>query len=76
MLGEDFTEPSPLEVTFSSGDVVSDTACATFGILDDANLEFDHEFTVTLAMTTPAGLTLSVSSSSTTVSISDDEGRY
>lgn len=76
MLDQDFTEPSPLEATFSSGNSIGNTACATFGIENDANLEFDHEFTVSLAMTTPAGLTLSVPSSSTTVSISDDEGRY
>ena len=65
--------PSPLEVTFSSGDVVNDTACATFGIVNDDNLEFDHGFIVTLAMITPNGPVISIPSS-TTVSISDDEG--
>ena len=73
MLGEDFTEPSPLEVTFSSGDVVNDTACATFGIVNDDNLEFDHEFTVTLGSITPNGPVIS-GLSSTTVLIRDDEG--
>ena len=73
VLGEDFTEPSPLEVTFSSGDVVNDTACATFGIENDDNLEFDHEFTVTLGTITPNGPVISVPTS-TMVFIRDDEG--
>ena len=60
-------------MTFYSGDVVGDTACATFGIINDNNLEFDHEFTVNLESITPPGPNLS-RSSSTTVSITDDEG--
>ena len=75
MLGEDFTEPSLLQVTFSSGDMVGDTACATFGILNDNNLEFDHEFTVNLESATPTGPVIS-NSSSTAVSIMDDEGMH
>ena len=75
MLGEDFTEPSPLQVTFSSGDLVGDTACATFGIINDNSLEFDHEFTVNLESVTPTGPVMS-NSSSTTVSIMDDEGMH
>ena len=74
MLGEDYTEPSPLQVTFSSGNVVGDTACAAFGILNDDILESDHEFTVNLESVTPPGPVLSAPFS-TTVSISDDEGR-
>ena len=74
VLGEDYTEPSPLQVTFSSGDMVGDTACAAFGILNDDNLEGDHEFTVNLESVTPPGPVLSAPFS-TTVSISDDEGR-
>ena len=74
MLGEDFTEPSLLQVTFSSGNVVGDTACAALGILNDDNLEFDHEFTVNLESVTPPGPVISNSSSTTTVSIMDDEG--
>ena len=76
VLGEDFTEPSLLQVTFSSGDVVGDTACVTFGIINDNNLEFDHEFTVNLESVTPPGLVISNSSSTTTVSIMDDEGMH
>ena len=74
MFGEDFTEPSPLQVTFSSGDVVGDTACTAFGIINDNNLEGDHEFTVNLESVTPPGPVISNSSSTTTVSIMDDEG--
>ena len=61
---------------FSSGDMTGNTACATFVILDDDNLEFDHEFTVTLGTITPTGPTILMSSSSTTVSITDDEGKH
>ena len=75
VLGEDFTEPSLLQVAFSSGDVVGDTACATFGIINDNNLEFDHEFTVNLESITPPGPVIS-NSSTATVSIMDDEGIY
>ena len=73
MLGEDYTLPLSLQVAFSSGDVVGDTACATFGIINDNNLESDHEFTVNLRRVEPPGPNLS-RSSSTTVSITDDEG--
>jgi len=75
--GEDFTFPSPLEVTFSSGDSVGSTACATFDIINDDNLEFDHEFTVSLSSVTPPGpMFLPLSSSMTTVTINDDEGMH
>ena len=71
--GQDFNAPSPPEVTFSSGDVTGSTACATFVIIDDDNLEFDHEFTVSLSTVTPTGPVVSVPSS-TVVTITDDEG--
>jgi len=76
VLGEDFTEPSPLQVTFSSGDLIGDTACTTLGIINDNNLEGDHEFTVSLETVTPPGPVISNSSSTATVSIMDDEGIY
>ena len=76
VLGEDFTEPSPLHLTFSSGDVVGRTFCTTIGIINDNNLEFDHEFNVTLGDITATGTVApSVTiNPSTTVFISDDEG--
>ena len=76
VLGEDFTEPSPLQLTFSSGDVEGNTSCATFGILNDGNLEFGHEFNVTLGDITATGTTAPCTTlnPTTTVSISDDEG--
>jgi len=73
--GQDFNAPSPPEVTFSSGDVTGSTACATFVIIDDDNLEFDHEFTVSLSTVTPTGPVVSVPSS-TVVTITDDEGMH
>ena len=75
MLGEDYTLPSSLQVAFSSGDLVGDTACATLGIINDNNLESDHEFTVNLESVTPPGPVISIPSS-TIVSISDDEGMH
>jgi len=73
--GQDFNAPSPPEVTFPSGDAVGDTVCATFGIINDDNLEFDHEFTVSLSAVTPTGPVVSVPSS-TVVTITDDEGTH
>ena len=74
--GEDYTVPLPIEVTFSSDASVGTSACATFGIINDGNLEFDHEFTVNLSSVTPTGPVLSAMSSLTTVTILDDEGTY
>ena len=76
VLGEDFTEPSLLQLIFSSGDVVGNTSCATFGIENDGNLEFDHEFNVTLGDITATGTVApcTVINPSTTVVINDDEG--
>ena len=73
-MGVDFTVPAPPQLTFTSGVGVNVPSCATFGIIDDNNLEFDHEFTVTLSSVTPAGPVLSSISSTTTVTITDDEG--
>ena len=68
--------PSPQAVTFSSGDVMGDTACATYGIIDDDNLEFDHAFTVSVSSFTPSGPAISTTVSSTIVTINDDEGTH
>jgi len=74
--GDDFNAPSPPEVTFSSGNFVGATACATFGIMNDNNLEFDHEFTVSLSTITPTGPGIVMGSSTTIVTITDDEGMH
>jgi len=73
--GDDYNEPSPPEVTFFSGNTTGDTACATYVIIDDDNLEFDHEFTVSLSTVTPTGPVVSTPSS-TVVTITDDEGMH
>ena len=75
VLGQDYTLPLSLQVAFSSGDVVGDTACATFGIINDNNLEFDHEFTVNIESVAPTGPVILIPSS-TIVSIMDDEGMH
>ena len=76
VMGQDFNEPMPPEVTFSSGDMTGVPACATFGIINDNNLEFDHEFTVSLLTVTPTGPNLSGMRPSTMVIITDDEGMH
>ena len=69
---KDYTEPSPLDVTFSSGDGTraGDTVCATFAIINDNNLD---EFTVSLVSVAPIGPVISLLFSSTTVTIQDDD---
>ena len=76
VLGEDYTVPSTQEVTFSSGDMEGDTACATYGIIDDDNLEFDHSFTVSVSSFLPSGPVVSTTIPSLTVTINDDEGMH
>ena len=76
VLGEDYTLPSSQEVTFSSGDMEGDTDCATYGIIDDDNLEFDHVFTVSVSSFTPTGPSVSATIPSTAVTINDDEGMH
>ena len=63
-------------MTFFSGDTTGSIACATYVIIDDDNLEFDHEFTVSLSTVTPTGPVLSMLSSTTIVTITDDEGMH
>ena len=67
--------PSLLEVTFSSGVMAGTTSCVTFGIINDGNLESDHDFTVSIAGFDPSG-PITSNPSSTIVSINDDEGMY
>ena len=74
MLGEDFTEPSPLQVTFFGGNMINDTACVTMGITNDNTVEFDHDFSVSLGRIIPSGPAIT-HPVSTTISINDDEGR-
>ena len=74
VLGEDYSVPDPLTVTFASGGGVGSTACAPVSIIDDHSLEFDHDFTVSLSSTNPDGVTISIPSSTTAVNINDNEG--
>ena len=45
---EDYSAADPLVVTFPVGAVENDTACADVTIIDDAALEGDHSFTVSM----------------------------
>ena len=74
VLNEDFTVADPLMVTIPTVSVAGSTACANITILDDDVLEFEHDFTVQLSNTVPAGVVLGALMS-TTVTIQDNEGK-
>ena len=71
--GEDFTF-SGTQLTFptpttSDGDVM----CTSVTIIDDANLEGDHTFTVTITGVSPGGGSISPNPT-TTITIHDNHG--
>ncbi len=72
--GEDYNLTNSM-VTFPDTSIVGSTACATFNIIDDSILELDQQFTAQLASSNPPGVTLSVPSSSTTVTIEDNDSK-
>ena len=72
--GEDF-DGANFEATFAVGTGPGDTACANISIIDDATLEGDHSFTVSLDSTTPSGVNISIPSASTTVNIEDNDSK-
>ena len=66
--------PSPFEINFSPGPI-PDTQCATITILDDSQVEGDHEFEVEI--TDPGHEDVDTGSqSTTTVTIMDDDGGF
>ncbi len=72
--GEDYNLANTV-ITFPNTSVVGDTACAAFTITDDSILELDEEFRVQITSPTdPPGLTINVRSSTTVVTIQDDNG--
>ena len=74
--GEDFsvTDPTQLNVFFEAGSMNGNTDCINIAILDDAALEGDHSFTVSLD--TPAAPVTLTSPSSSPVTITDNDGNY
>ncbi len=63
-------------IIFPDTSVVGDTVCAFFIIIDDSILEQDEEFRVQITSSTePPGLTISAQSSTTVVTIQDNEGK-
>ncbi len=63
-------------ITFPDTSVVGDTACATVIIIDDSTLERDEDFLFQITSPTdPPGLTIIIPSSTTVVTIEDNEGR-
>ena len=76
MSDEDFTADPNLSIVFEAGITTSPTTrCTSIDIEDDALLECDHSFTV-LAGTIVCDVdpAISLSSTSATVVIEDDEG--
>ncbi len=73
--GEDYNLTNTV-ITFPNTSVVGDTACATFTIIIDSILELDEEFRVQITTPTdPPGVTINVTSSTTIVTIEDNEGK-
>ena len=68
VLGEDFSAPDPLQITFAPG---MNESCAMVSIIDDDALEGDHEFTVSISMTAPP---ITIDSTAIEVTIEDNEG--
>ena len=75
--GDDYTDlTDPVTVTFSvpvTPGPPTDSECITIDILDDDALEGDHEFTVMITATSD-NAPVDSASSTTTITISDDEG--
>ncbi len=62
-------------ITFPDTSVVGVTACATVTIIDDRVLEQDEHFLVQITSRDPPGLTIFIPSSTTVVTIEDNEGK-
>ena len=77
--GDDYTDLNdPVTVTFSASlppGPPTDSECITIDILDDDALEGDHEFTVMITDTSH-NATVDSASSTTTITISDNEGLH
>ena len=72
----DFSALSGLEVTFTAGSADGAQQTVDIGIIDDAALEGDHDFTVQLISTDPSGSNVMIGMQSiTTVTITDNEGK-
>ena len=66
--GQDFSALDPLKITFAVGMTES---CAMVSIIDDDDLEGDHEFTVSISTTEPP---ITIDSTTIEVTIEDNEG--
>ena len=72
---EDYTPPSPTTLVFSVGGTDS-TLCTTVEIINDNELESDHEFTVEITDISPGSPHAIIGDpSATIVTIEDDEGK-
>ena len=70
-------ESNPITLTFSASEPAIppvDSECITITILDDAALETDSNFSVTITSVSPSAI-FNSQSSTTTVVIIDNEGR-
>jgi len=76
--GEDFTimPPDAFEVTFPSGTMNGTTMCDPCFIINDANLEGDHSFSVHIQAVGPNLMGITTDPQYTTVEITDDEGEW
>ncbi len=73
--GDDYNLANSV-LTFPNTSVVGVTACAMFTIINDSILELDEEFCVQITSPSdPPGVTINVPSSTTIVTIEDNEGK-
>ena len=70
MSGQDFSAADPLQIIFAPGEIES---CAMVSIIDDNDLEGDHEFTVSVGMTVPP---ITIDNTPIEVMIEDNEGIF
>ena len=64
----------PLQATFPTSSMEGDTSCVNISILQDLDLEGDHEFDIEVTSATPSVVMVGMPSEET-VTILDDESR-
>ena len=71
--GDDFTLPSPFDVTVPVNSLSGSSQCANITFVDDDIIEGDHSFTVSIS--DPGGAE-TVDPTVATVTIDDNDGTY
>ena len=72
---DDFTVPNPLQVTIPACPTPSSPVCIPIMVTEDAQVEGDHGFTVSIIQSSLSGVTVG-SPGSAVVTITDNDGMY